>query len=464
MGTRPQSDGDLFRILLYRNDATELLLAMTPDGLGLPAIRVPAYTRAAEEITVAIKISWNLETYCLFSLPSRAAVHYQVVELFQSNTSGPAEMQWLPVLSLSAGAFALATDFAAIQNSMKALNQYRLGEIPGAFGKPGWLRTVTEWVAAQAAAIGLSLSGAFHQFNASPTFSLIRFETDGPALWFKAVGEPNLREYPITVILAKLFPAFVPRVIATNLDWSAWLTSEAEGTHPDEGSELQTWITIAKSLAELQLASFGQSHHLTAAGCQDVRPSSLLKLVDPFLDLMTGLMQQQSKASPEPLSRQELRTLGAQLQEMLSHFSASAIPSALGQLDLNPGNILIGKRQCVFLDWAQACAGHPFITCQYLIEHIRRLGSADHSWETALTSSYVGAWRTFIDPEEISADVAASALLAAFAYACAGEPWRNPERLAHPDTAKHLRSITRRMKREADRWVIARPGRNLCLT
>ena len=115
MGTRPQSDGDLFRILLYRNDATELLLAMTPDGLGLPAIRVPAYTRAAEEITVAIKISWNLETYCLFSLPSRAAVHYQVVELFQSNTSGPAEMQWLPVLSLSAGAFALATDFAAIQ-------------------------------------------------------------------------------------------------------------------------------------------------------------------------------------------------------------------------------------------------------------------------------------------------------------------------------------------------------------
>jgi hypothetical protein len=464
MGTPPQSDHDLFRILLYRNDATELLFETTSDGLGLPAVRVPANTRAAEEITAAIKILWNLETYCLFSLPSEGAVRYQVAELYQSKAGCPAGMQWLPVLSLSAGAFDLAADFAAIRNSMKALNQYRLGEIPGAFGKTGWLRTITEWVAAQAAATGLNLTGAFHQFNASPTFSLIRFETDGPALWFKAAGEPNLREYAITVILAKLFPAFVPRVIATNLDWTAWLTTEAEGTHPDVGSELQTWITIANRLADLQLASFGQSLRLTAAGCRDVRPSSLVKLVDPFLDMMAGLMQQQRKASPEPLSPQELRTLGAQLQEMLSHFSASSIPNALGQLDLNPGNILVGNQQCVFLDWAEACVGHPFITCQYLLEHMRRLGSTDHSWEAALTSSYVDSWRTFIEPEEISADLAASALLAAFAYACAGEPWRNPERLAHPDTARHLRSVTRRMKREADRWAIARPGPSLCQT
>jgi len=44
---------------------------------------------------------------------------------------------------------------------------------------------------------GLRLSGEFRQLNASPTFALLRLETTGQALWFKAVGEPNLREFPI---------------------------------------------------------------------------------------------------------------------------------------------------------------------------------------------------------------------------------------------------------------------------
>jgi len=46
--------------------------------------------------------------------------------------------------------------------------------------------------------LGMELKD-FHQLNGCETFSLIRFETTQLPVWFKAVGKPNLHEFPITV-------------------------------------------------------------------------------------------------------------------------------------------------------------------------------------------------------------------------------------------------------------------------
>jgi len=61
--------------------------------------------------------------------------------------------------------------------------------------------------------MGVRLTGKFRQLNASPTFSLIRLETNGVALWFKATGKPNEHELAIALSLARLFPRYVPRVL-----------------------------------------------------------------------------------------------------------------------------------------------------------------------------------------------------------------------------------------------------------
>src|ERR1700722_7315205 len=297
MFTSTQLDQDLFRILLYRNDATELFVETSPAGFRLPVVTIPRNTRMAEELTAATKESWDLETYCLFTLPARAP-GYAVLETCDREAGHPAGLSRMPLDSLRPEAFQDPTDLAAVRTSQETLDQYRRGMRSGVFGRPGWLAIVVEWAGAQAEAAGSRLTGQFRQLNASPAFSLIRFETNGAAIWFKAVGEPNLREYSITLGLAKYFPTFVPRVIAMRDDWNGWLAVEAEGTHPNENSDIEVWTRVATTLAEMQIASFGQTLHLVNTGCRDARICTLLELVEPFVEVMAELMERQTKKSP----------------------------------------------------------------------------------------------------------------------------------------------------------------------
>jgi hypothetical protein len=460
MGTPAQFDHDVFRILLYRNDATELLLETASDGLHIPTVPISGHTRVAEEITAAIKRTWSFETVCLFTLspddPSHLPVRYQVVESCQPEAGLPAGMQWCPVVSLPVGAFEDPGELAAIENSLTTLDQYRRGELSGFFGRPGWLETAKEWVEAQALRFGLRLNGKLRQLNASPLFSLIRFETSGPALWFKAVGKPNLHEYSITLKLAMLLPTFVPYVIASQPNWNAWLSVEAEGNHLDGSSLFEDWQTTVSALVDLQIASLGNGLHLIEAGCKDIRVGSLLSLVEPFFDSMAELMKIQTKTTPIPLSRSEIAALAGEIRSTLEDLSDTDIPNVLGHLDFNPGNILVSQGRCVFLDWAEGSVGHPVFTFQYLLENLRRWRGTDSQEEKSLITLYANHWTTLASPSEIATAVALAPLLSAFAYAAAGRSWLNRKSI-RPETAALLRSLARRMKYEAEALVERRP-------
>jgi hypothetical protein len=462
MSQSPQSDYDRFRVLLFRNETTDLLLETTDEGLRLPALTVPKHSRIAEKVTAAIEHQWSVTAYCLFSFPndsdSQDLGGYQIAEVCQSDAAPPAGMKWFPAATLTSTEFAERADFAAIQTSVTTLGLYRRSELQGSFGKLGWLPVVTEWVEVQAAGVGLRLTGKFRQLNACPAFSLIRFETDGPALWFKAVGEPNLEEYAITLGLAQLAPAYMPRVIASNRDWDAWLSVEAEGQHLTEKSPSDSWENVAAALANLQIASYGNGLHLIELGCKDVRASSLHERVEPFFDWMAELMRNQTKPTPAPLTRPELDALGNEIHKALEELEESGIPNVLGHLDCSPGNILVSRERCVFLDWAEGCVGSPFFTFQYMLEYLRRLRGTDPVTENSFLSAYLTPWQSFVSRKDFAADFQVIPLLAAFAYAAGDEVW--PTAATRPETATFLRSLTRRMKREAD---LLRQGRLACV-
>lgn len=448
-----QLENDLFRILLYRNDASELLLVTDAEGLHLPSISIPKYTRVAEELTKEIKDEWHLDTYCLFPVSENcsrgASIPFYAVELWNDAGILPDTMRWLPLAALTGTEFSNQDDFVAVQALVARFHQFRHSGFSGAFARPGWLRVVTEWVAAQAAAIGLSLTGNFRQFNASQTFSLLSFETDGPALWFKAVGEPNVHEFALTLYLAKLFPHFVPRVIASRPDWKAWLSLEAEGAHLGDTTPLSTWQRAFATLADLQVASYGHGLRLIDAGCRDLRVSSLLHLVDPFFDRMAELMELQTKPAPQPLAGGEIRALAAEVRSSLQELNACEIGSVIGHLDLNPGNILVSTERCLFLDWAEGYVGHPFFTFQYLLEHWRRFHLKESHSQKTLVSQYAFVWQAFASPDDITKSLALTPLLAAFAHATV-LGWNNSDACHRGATAGYLRSLVRRMKREAD--------------
>lgn len=462
MQTLPQFGSNAFRVILIRKNATELLFTATQTLLTLPALQIPRCSRIAEECTAAIEHQLGMQAYCLFtpdtplSADQEDAVRYVAMEACKSNASPPAGMCWVPACSLASASFQDSTDFAVIA---RCLADFANGVVnSGPFAKPEWFREVSAWVQSQVAPLGVHLTGEFRQLNASPRFSLIRFATDGPAMWFKAVGEPNLHEFPLSLEIARSFREFVPRVVGCRKEWNAWLTLEADGVPLDDGCDANAWLLTVDTLASLQITSLGRTLHLLEAGCKDTRVPSLLDLVDPFFRIMADSMEEQTKPLPPPLSRQEVFELAAEIKIHLERLAKGDIPNALGHLDFNPGNILVSSKRCVFLDWAEACIGHPFFTFQYLLEYVRRLRGADPRREELLTLSYTRRWEFFASPEEIAAALQVVPLLSVFAYAAAGLPWRDSQVARRPEIGAPLRSLVRRMKREAEQLAkLVRP-------
>jgi len=323
------------------------------------------------------------------------------------------------------------------------------GDDPEPFSRLGWLGNLQDWVRAVIRPLGMELKD-FHQLNGCETFSLTRFETTQLPVWFKAVGKPNLHEFPITVALAELFPGYLPSLLATQPACHGWLMADAGGPPLNEVEDSSAWKGGATALARLQIASIGAIHDLLEAGCRDLRARTLLELVDPFLEVAADLMEQQTKVPPAILSQHELSDLGATLKNALCCLGSGGIPDTLGHSDFNPGNILVGTERCVFIDWAEAHIGHPFLTFEYLISHLRKDYPALVRFEDGIRSSYVRRWQSVCLTDHVTEAFLFSPLVAVFAYAVAGNSWQDPERLKIPQVPGYLRSLTWRMKQEAD--------------
>jgi Ser/Thr protein kinase RdoA (MazF antagonist) len=165
---------------------------------------------------------------------------------------------------------------------------------------------------------------------------------------------------------------------------------------------------------------------------------------------MAELMASQAKPTPPPLTPSELAALADEVRKALDELGENGIPNLLGHLDCNPENVLISPERCVFLDWAEGCVGHPFFTFQYLLEHWRRFHGTDASAESTIVSAYTIPWQSFLSSQQIAAAFQLTPLLAAFTYAARAHQLLNQTAVSYPETTASLRSLTRRMKREAD--------------
>jgi hypothetical protein len=452
-----QSDHETYRAIVLGQCGDELLLVPASDGFVLPIVEIARWQRIAENLTVAMRKEWGQEVVCLFSPDADVSsgspngCNYQVMESCGPVAKSSSGIEWVGITSLSAAEFADPADYMAVRRSLSECTGHSDGVALGPFARLGWFRELQGWIEEVIGPLGFHLTGKFFQLNASPSFSLVRFETSGPAVWFKAVGKPNLCEFSITIALAKLLPQYVPAILAVQREWNGWLAWEAEGTNLGETQSTQLWKAAASALAKLQIKSIGRCKTLVASGARDLRESALLKLVRPYLDAMGQLMEKQAKVPPRLLAKNELKLLGEQIEEALCVSADLQIPDSLGHLDLNPGNVIVSESQCVFLDWAEAYVGNPLFSFQYLVEHFRGMAGVDVTTESGLTSAYIEEWQSLVSPEGLEEASALAPLLAVFAYAAANEAWSDQARIQDPKVAGYLRSLTRRIHREANR-------------
>lgn len=458
MPSAVQNEHDTYRVIVLGRGGTEVLLIRDDQRLMLPAVEIPRWQRVAENLTAAFKANWGVEVVCLFEpptepLPAAGVTRYEATEYLRTSGNPKIPMQWVPVSALRPDSLAEGRDYAAVQQVVGVSNAGSKRARVGPFGRLGWFGELQDWIKSVVEPMGFHLTGMFRQLNASPSFSLVRFETDGAALWFKAVGEPNQRESGITSTLARLFPRYLPCIVATRPDWNGWITREAEGKLLCDTPGPRPWHKVAFDLAELQVHSSGSVQAILANGAHDLRLGSLSKQIPPFVDAAQQIMERQAKTPPPVLGRKELLLLADRICNAFDLIKRFAVPDALGHLDFNPGNVIVSAKGSIFLDWAEAYVGNPFLTLQYLLEHFRRRDGNDSiSSELELVNSYVVPWLRSLSREAIDAALAVSPLIAVFSYATATGMLTDEKRLENAHFAGYMRSLVRRMDREACAW------------
>lgn len=445
------NDAEAYRLILTRRDVSEIFLLASGSGFSLPQVEICPQQRLAEQLTVQARRAWGVEAYCLLvpvllTCSQNRVARCAVMDAVRQNDKAPRGSLWAPLM--------VVTDLVGInetrliQESLEQLNACAKNETLSPFAKPGWLRKLFLWTRQQIAPFGFRLTGAFQQLNASPTFNLIRLETEDGGVWFKATGEPHSSELPVTVALARLFPRFVPPILGVHPTWNGWLSEDVAGVSLDQVADFDAWRQVAEQLAELQIESIGKTTALLEAQAKDLRVSQLMERIDPFVERMSELMAVQEKPTPAPLVQSELATLAGGLKESCVLLEDLGLPNTLGHIDFNPGNILVSGDHCVFLDWAEGCVTNPLLTFEYLREHMLR-SEIKEPVGKRLASAYFLPWVSLHSPKDLRRAMTLASLVAVFAYAVATDCWREPEVGRNRTMAGYFRSLTRRMYREA---------------
>jgi len=446
--------GDVWRTLLVRRAGSELLLSTLNSAFVIPEVTIPSHQRVAPHLNREIKRRYGLEVVSLFPLETRSTTgelprHYHAAELVFPNCLTPKGTSWLPASSLAEHLFHDPEDFHAARQLMVSAQERQ--NVPRlSLARIGWFPKLLTWMQKTIPSAGLEWTGKFYQANASESFSLIRFATHPRGVWFKAVGEPNLREFSITQVLGKILPGYLPTLIAIQPDCNGWLAFEAAGTNLANTSQSSDWAAAARSMARLQLQSVGNTWQILDAGARDLRVSSLMSLIEPCFEMLCRLMREQSKFPPPALSENVLHALSLEIRHALGEFQELGLPDTVGHLDCNPANIIVSGGDCVFLDWAEAFVGPPVFTFAYLLEHLRTAFPNDSNQIESLTASFVEPWFPVLEPRKMSEALVLTPLLAAFAYLTASQSWLTESAPLIPSARGLLRSLARRMKRESD--------------
>ena len=461
----PRAETNTYHLIVTRRDASEILLLPNGSGWAMPRVEIRAHQRLAEQLTGEVSRALGVEAYCLL-IPSLSTCNRDgepncaVMESVQQKDGAPTGTFW--VRRVAVDGCVEASEARMVEDAIEELNTYAANEETGRFARPGWLEELFRWTQEQTAPLGLRPTGAFRQLNASPTFSLIRLETDGGAVWFKATGEPNSHELRVTAALARLFPTSVPQILGVHHRWNGWLSAEVAGASLAQTADFSAWGHAAEALAELQIFSIAKTAELLeTAQLKDLRLPKLVERIDPFMARMSELMATQETRSPAPLVDSELRTLAEGLKESCALLESFRLPNTLGHIDFNPGNILVFEDRCVFLDWAEACVANPLLTFEYLREHMTRSPIEKSAARECLIAAYLRPWASFYSPEELRRALALSPLVAVFAYAVSNDSWRSLDLVRNPRHAGYLRSLARRMYRDAIR---AAERSELCLS
>jgi phosphotransferase family enzyme len=450
-----------YRMLIVSRDAREILLRPGDMGFELPRIVIPADQRIAAGVVNGVKEQLQLCIVALYEIFPQSPVDgcgdYYHAAVPHSDFPDVLEgMVWMPVRSVIAESFLQRKDALAVEALWSKWQATKDNCQSEPFVRPEWFSEVTDWVARALQSHFLFLTGSFRQLNASSTFSLIEFDTNRRPVWFKAVGDPNTREFAVTLVLANICPEYLPTIIASKPAWRAWLTEEAAGTSLAAANCARPWQMAAEALAGLQLLMRYQTQLLCESGVRDLRSRQLVVQVPHFFECMEACRLANDQPEEQQFQTTDFSTLRDAVFETLSALGEFDVPDTIGHMDLNPQNIFCSESGGVFLDWAESFIGCPFFSFEYLQQHFRRTPFADSLSEADLRKAYFGRWHDTLSPQDIHAVMQLVPLAALFSYATTLSSGASSDGLPSPAQRRYLLRLLRKMDR------MTRPTKEVC--
>ena len=294
MTPKPTNALETWGVLLVSRDGEQILLEKENENWSLPRVEIPTQERICSKYQPGHTARFrNPRDLFVSSCPADSGalagnLYHAVAALPRNSGNHSPETNGHSISSLSEQSFSHELDFSAIRAFRTGLERKEIARGTEPFLRPDWFTDATRWIADMLRPHALRLTGSFEQFNADSMFSLIRFETNGGAVWFKAVGAHNSREFRITLALAKLCPAQLPTILASKSEWRAWLAADTSGVCLRSTRAAHLWENAAANLAQLQILSVSTSGAMRSAGARDLASTSLRLLVESFFSCVAS--------------------------------------------------------------------------------------------------------------------------------------------------------------------------------
>jgi hypothetical protein len=230
---------------------------------------------------------------------------------------------------------------------------------PGSWLDPAWQSAALGWADGVLADEGLTRLDWSHP-HVRAWSTVLRIETERGPMWLKAPGDGARFEIPLLALLADLGMPHTPRPLAVSVEDGLVLL-------PDGGevSRLAHGGTTPPEVMTGYLALYGSLQRLLephldallATGTGDLRPGGMPEQLAHTIDALEH-ERPPGRLPPEDAAR--LRAVLPAYAEACAELAGSGIAPTLQHDDLHDSNIL--STGPVFIDWGDACVGHPFGT------------------------------------------------------------------------------------------------------
>lgn len=416
----------------------------THAALSLPRLSIPRWSRVAPQIQARAQENWGIQVFVLTCLDGSTQFEPTAIAETRDEFAGNPGTQWVNLDELADTEIGVPDSLA--RTVLEDIVEHGYSG-HGPFVRLGWVQEVLDWVSSTCSGCQPRKLKNIRQLNASSQHSLLRLEYEsGRSVWYKAAAQPGDLEFERTLLLSRLFPEYLPGIVAVHRECRGWLMEDA-GLSAENPGFLTTGALerIGARLASLQQASISHTRKLMERGVADHRISELRMAVRKLLPYFEEAVRSQRSTALPRIMPWRVKEIFEGFEEACCLVEELDLPSTLVHDDLNVGNILMSNGACVFTDWAEASVGIPLVAIEQVKTHFIQNVDLAYAMPGVLRS-YRHQWYNEFSQAKFDKAMSAIRPLALAAHMATRTDWILQNLRGDLALQRYLRSLVRQME------------------